>query len=412
MQRRSFIDLVLEAATNAETPKSFLYWASIASVAALVGNNVYLNRRGPDGRIVYKLSPNLFVMFIAESGLGKGFPIWLSKEIVKKADCTRVIAGRNSIQAIIQDLAKTKSRQGGKPQLLDSRGYLVSGEFHNLMIADPAALTILTEWYDTHFMGDWPNTLKGSGVEVLKAVNITLLGGSSPEHFESAVPEENIKGGFIGRTLMVYENRRSKTSPLTMLNEPKEDEMYLPITPEIVERAVEISDAKGRFAWTIGAKEYFDPWYTEWRGKAHHDKTGTSNRIPDHALKVAMCLSLSRRTTLTLERDDVEEAIEECVKLTVNTRKMTEGHGQQPLAAGTRIVLDLLIKAPDNIMARRDILNRSYGDIDSNDLDQIEKTLKEREMIQIFNHEGRIQYLLNPKIAESYKKFMQNKEKE
>jgi hypothetical protein len=405
---KSWIELVQEATEGAETPKSFIYWAAIASIAALSGNNVYLNRRNEDGRIVYKLSTNLYVIFIAESGLGKGFPIWLSKEIVKKVDCTRVISGRNSIQSIIQEMARTKTRENGGSPLMDSRAYLSSGELHNLIINDPAALTILTEWYDTHFMGDWPNTLKGSGVEELKQVNVTLLGGSSPEHFDETIPEVNIKGGFIGRTLMVVENKRSKTNPLTMIDEPKEEELFSCVTPEIVSRAKEISQLKGRFKWTLEAKTRFDPWYIEWRSRSFSDKTGISNRIPDHVLKVAMCLSLSRRNTLTLEREDIEESIIECLSLTTNTRRMTEGKGAQPLAPGTRIVLNLLIKAEGNESTRAEILNRGYGEFDSDDLDRIEKTLKERGIIDIINNRGKISYILSKEAAEQYRKFIKD----
>jgi hypothetical protein len=291
--QRSWLDLLLEATDEAETPRSWIYWAGIASIAAAVNNNVYLNRRGESGRIIYKLSPNIFIMFISESGLGKGFPVALAKELVTRVESTRVVIGRNSIQGIIKEMATTKLLKDGR-QILDARCFLCSGEFHNLMIRDPEALTILTEWYDTHFMGNWKNTLKHSDVEELKGVNVTLLGGSTPEHFSDTVPEVNIKGGFIGRTLLSYETKRHRTSTLTMLDEPDNDEGFDCITPEIEGRLKEIASLKGRFSWTKEAKDEYDPWYISWRGREFHDKTGATNRTTDQVLKVAMCLALSR----------------------------------------------------------------------------------------------------------------------
>jgi hypothetical protein len=406
---KSWIDLVLEATDEAETPRSFIYWACISAIGAVVNNNVYLNRRGESGKIIYRLSPNTFILFIAGSGLGKGFPISLAKTMVERVDNTRVIAGRNSIQGIIRELASSTTREGKLP-ITDSRCYLVSGEFHNLVIKDPEALTILTEWYDTHFMGDWRNSLKGSGpalsVEKLEKLNVTMLGGSSPEHFSDTVPEVNIKGGFIGRTLLVYESKRYKDNALVMVDEPDDEAQYDCISPEIIDRLKNIASVKGRFKWTKEGKEKFEPWYYDWRKREFHDKTGTVNRITDNVLKVAMCLSLSRSLDLTLKGDDIEEAIEKCLGLSVNTKKVTEGKGSQPFAAATKSVMDWLLLAKDYTLSRKTILDRGYGDLDADDLDRVEKTLVERNAIEITRPDGKIHYTLTEAAVEQYKKFL------
>lgn len=403
---KSWLDLLLEATDEAETPRSWIYWAGIASIAAAVNNNVYLNRRGESGKIIYRLSPNLFIMFISESGLGKGFPVNLAKELVTRVDTTRVISGRNSIQGIIKELATTKSTERGQ-QILDSRGFLCSGEFHNLMIRDPEALTILTEWYDTHFMGDWKNSLKHSDVEKLERVNITLLGGSTPEHFSDTVPEVNIKGGFIGRTLLSYETKRHRISTLTMLDEPDEEKEFDCITPEIEGRLKEISNLKGRFKWTKEAKAEYDPWYMSWRAREFHDKTGATNRTTDQVLKVAMCLSMSRNLDLQLRAEDINEAIEKVLSLSINTKKVVEGKGGQPFAAATKLVLDWLLTAPDNILSRKTLLDRGYGDFDADDLNRVEKTLLERGAITIVTPNKQISYRLTEAAIKSYQEWLE-----
>ena len=102
---KSWIDKLQEATAGAETPRSFIYWSAIATIAAVANNGVYLNRRDPETKkIIYRLSPNVFIMLIAESGLGKGLPVVLAKKFVQKVGKTRVISGRNSIQGIIQEL--------------------------------------------------------------------------------------------------------------------------------------------------------------------------------------------------------------------------------------------------------------------------------------------------------------------
>ena len=393
-----------EATSGAETPQSFIRWCGLTSIAAVVANNVYLNRRDENGKIIYQLKPNLYVMLIADSGLGKGLPVAIAKQMVSEIGNTRVIAGRNSIEGIIKEMSTGFTVNGGPP-IIDSRAFIVSGEFSNLMISNPQALTVLTEWYDTHFMGEWKNTLKGSPVEKLKGVNVTLFGASSPEHFAETVPEVNIRGGFIGRTLMVFEEKRNRTNPLVYLDEPQDEALSSIVTPELVNPLKEIAKAKGRFDWTRPAAEVFTPWYIDWRDKEFNDRTGTVHRMPDHVLKVAMCISLSRRLTLKLEADDIEDAIHYCLSLTINTKRIT-GVGKHPLALATRQVLDYLYKAsPSYCLTRMKILQKAYGDFDSTDLDRIEQNLVERGAIKVGKEGGKTTYKLTESAIMVYERF-------
>lgn len=399
----SWLQKLQEAASEAETPKSFMYWAGLTSIAAVVANNVYLNRRGEDGKIIYQLKPNLYVMLIADSGLGKGLPVAVAKELVSQIHNTRVIAGRNSIEGVIKEMSTAVSVNGGSP-ITDSRAFIVSGEFSNLMVGNPQALTILTEWYDTHFMGEWKNTLKNSPVERLKGVNVTLFGASSPEHFAETVPEVNIRGGFIGRTLMVYEEKRNKINPLVYLDEPEDESLNQIVTPELLNHLQDISQVKGRFAWTQEAADIFIPWYNDWRKKDWQDRTGTVHRMTDHVLKVAMCLSLSRRLDLKLMPDDIEEAINACLSLTINTKRIT-ATGKHPLSQATRQILDYLYRAPEYTLTRMRILQKGYGDFDSCDLDRIEQNLVERGAIKVGKNAGKTTYTLTEAMVQTYTKI-------
>lgn len=400
---KGWLDNLKEAAQEAETPISFMYWAGLSVISAVVSNNVYLNRRGEDGRIIYQLKPNLFVMLIADSGLGKGLPVAVAKECVSQIKNTRVITGRNSIEGIIKEMSTAYSVNGGSP-ISDARAFIVSGEFSNLMVGNPQALTILTEWYDTHFMGDWKNTLKNSPVEKLNKVNVTLLGASSPEHFSEAVPEVNIRGGFIGRTLMVFEEKRNRINPLVVIDEPEDEVANQIVSQELLEPLREIAQVKGRFKWTKAGADVFIPWYTDWRSKQWDDKTGTVHRVPDNVLKIAMCLSLSKKLDLTLDEEDLEEAINAVLALTINTKRIT-ATGKHPLSAATRMVLDMLYKATDYTLSRMRILQRGYGDFDACDLDRVEQTLVERGAIKVGKEGGKTKYTLSKAAVEAYQKL-------
>ena len=378
----SWIADLVEEHSDVETPINWLYWSMICCVSAVAANNYTL--RTLKGNVIYY--PNIYVMLLGESGLGKGFPVSLAKRLVQQADVTRVIAGRSSIQAIVKELATTKS-MAGKPVITDSRGFIVNGELSTAIISDPDSLTILTDLFDRNDNPQWTNMLKGDGHEKLKEPYITCLFGSSPAHFWDSVPQPNIEGGYIGRNLVIFEERRSKELDLLDSEEEalNEDRFTKYIVPKYVPHLQKIAKEKKKMVANNETRNHFNTWRREWRANQHiyGDKTGFVTRVPDHVLKVAMCLCLSRYDNAgIIVKGDMLEAIEKVTSLIYASKKASEGSGLDPLAAQTKKVVDYLIAAPDNQLLRTDLLVRGYGNFDSATLDRILETLMEMKWVK------------------------------
>lgn len=319
-------------------------------------------------------------MLIAESGLGKGFPIAISKKLVKLTNATRVISGRNTIQAILKELANCETEEKtGKPKFKDARGYVISGEFATLLQEDKAALPVLTELYDKHYNEEWSNSTKGSGVDFLLSPTITLFGGSTPEHFANVVPESDVKGGFVGRILTVYAEERSKVNPLAD-TEATNDFPF----EQLAQHLRDISLVKGAFKFTKPAKEYWIEWYNDIRTKKIHDPTGAINRLPDNVLKVAMCLALAEGTELVITYDHLHEAVMRCMELTIDSRRLTEGKGKSELAEATKIVIQLLLRLEEHKIKKSKLLQMHYGQFDVYALDRIIQTLETAGLIKTY----------------------------
>ena len=375
MKRPNWVDSLVSECGHVETPQSWLWWSFISCISAAAGNNYYLTTL--KGDLVYR--PNLYIMLLGESGLGKGFPINRAKLLVTKAGVTRVIAGRSSIQAIVQELSRTKTIEGKAP-IGDSRGYIVNGELSTAIIQDPDSLTILTDLYDGHYNPEWTNLLKGDGAEKLKSPYITALFGSSPAHFYDSIPQANIEGGYIGRNLIIYEEKRSRDVDLlddeAVNVEDHKFDTYL--VPSYVPHLVSIGSKKGPLKPSDPARELFNTWRKKWRGSQTHDKTGFLNRVPDHVLKVSMCLALGEWDFGgEIQENHIEEAITKVTALVYSNRRTTEGRGPDPLAAATKQVIDYLLAAEHQTMARKVLLWRGYGLFNSFTLDQIIDNLLE-----------------------------------
>ena len=367
----TWLEDLLSMTDAAETPKNYIRWAGLASISAVVRNNVFLDK------YLYKLYPNIYVMLIGESGLKKSFATNIAKDLVRSVGNIKVISGRNSIQAILQDLGKVKTNENGKPMDMDSTAFISSNEMTNLLVDDPQALSILTELYDRHYNKDWKNTLKGSGIDSLKNIYLTMLSGSNQVHFKDKVGQKDVEGGFIARTLLIVESERNRLNSLTS---PPEEEFNL---SALLPRLKEISNLHGEFSYAYGVAAYFDKWYTSFFSKKHHDRTGTINRCQDHILKLAMLLSLSEDDSLTIRKRHIEEAIETIMNLLRGVERVTDGTGTSDLSAKQYKFMQTLVNEQGYTVEHATMLRRNWGDFDIYDMEKIVATLSGAGIIEI-----------------------------
>lgn len=379
----SWLEDCLEEVTDVETPLSWIWWSLLTAISASVGNNYYL--RALKGNVIYR--PNLYVILLGESGLGKAYGINLSKQLVAVTNSTRVIAGRSSIQAIVTELSKQKTRPDGLPPITDSRGFIVNGELSSAIIADVDALSILTDLYDGVVHDEWVNSLKLSGKETLKNPYITALFGTAPAGFYDSIPQSNIEGGYIGRNLIIYEEKRSKNLDLLDDDEKSDDRIKDYLVPKYSVYLKELYSKKGRLIVDTPAKDIFNDWRRKWRAGQPVDKTGFINRVPDHVLKVCMLLCLSRYNNAGVINElDMTEAINRVTSLIYSNKISIAGRGLDPAAGQTQIVLNILLRSENNELSRKRMLSQGHGNFDSYQLDRIIETLVEMGWVEKDRH--------------------------
>src|SRR3990167_58763 len=103
----TWLDEVLASAEELESPRRYFLWSALTAISAVVKDSVWVNRGG-----AYNLYPNIYVILYGPSGLRKGLPIALARQMVTEVGNTRVISGRSSIEAIIQELATAHTSPG------------------------------------------------------------------------------------------------------------------------------------------------------------------------------------------------------------------------------------------------------------------------------------------------------------
>lgn len=396
----SFLDQLLEYTKEAESPRSFFLWSGLAAISAVVKKNIWINKG------FYSLYPNVYIMLVARSGLRKGYPVKLAQKLVESLEVTKVISGRNSIQSIVQELSRQWTLEGGKV-LTGAQAFLVNDELGTFLVDDPQAQSILTTLYDSFYHDKWVNTLKSEGKSTLKDIYITMLSATNRTHLNAFLDSTSVTGGFIGRTLLVYEEKKSQINSLIW-----NDEAAPLDNRPLIEELKRISLATGQIKLTLPAKKIFDSWYHEFNKKLEsedslEDDTGTSDRLHDHILKISALLSLSESNDLLITETHLNRSIELCTGFTTNVKRITAGHGKGDSAEKYRIFLDYLLSQPQYSVKRAKVLSAKYGHIDAIDLDRLVDTMVQAGILEISGSGGNTIY----KIADEYAKQFSNVEK-
>lgn len=394
----TFIEALLRYTNESESPKKYYYWAGLAAIASVVKNNVYLDK------FYYKLYPNIYVLLIGRSGLRKGPPVQLARQLVTSVDNTRIFAGRVSIQGIIAELSRATTKPGGGAPLVEATGTFFASEFASFIIQDSAALTILTDLYDGHYNPEWSYMLRNSPTEKLKSPCLTLLGASNEAHIKDAIPENAIGGGFIARTFIIYSDKKSGINPLT--SKPADT---IPIDI-LIKRLGAISKTRGEFKWSDLGRQVYNEWYVKFQEveALGEDSTGTMERLHDHVLKTAMLVSLSRKEDLVLEQDDIEEAIRACMDFVPGAKRIALGQSGRSISApGTAVLLRELILHPDHEISKTAALQKYWQHFDTFELDRIAESLVIQKAINIVlkrGEDGKHEqwFILKPKVLERY----------
>lgn len=394
----TWLDSVLLATEEAESPKSFIWWSAMASMAAVMRKNVWLNK------FYYKLYPNIYVMLMTDSGGRKGFPVSLAKGLVIKAANTKVISGRTSIEKIIASLGTAYTKENGGAPITEAHGFIVSGEFDELLIKSEDALSIITSLYNTHEYdnANWVYDLK-SGKTELKNVCVSLLGASNEALFKKAVPGYAIEGGFVGRMVVVNDDGSGKINDLTEAPKNIFD------IEQLSQYLIALKDVKGEFKYSDGGKKWYQDWYKTHRSKIVKDKTGTYNRLHDQILKVAMLLSLSRGTDLIINEDDLTKSRDEVVKQAVKARFMGEYTevSNSTVTTAIRVVFTVLRKRADHQISRMTLLKNYHQHMDANTLQTAIETLEQAGLVETEHvlGSGTTTYKLTEKAIAGVKNF-------
>lgn len=357
-----FIKSFLIYTQHYESPTSFWKWSAYATIAAVLRDSVYISQMDK------KLYPNIYVLIMADSAVQrKDLPVELSTAFVTKINNTKVINGRSSIQAILDELAKTGHNDQGI-MLKGGSALFSASELSANIVNDPEAINILTDIYG--FKENYVSRLRSGGFHI-KNVCFTMLAASNKELLIPFFDNKAVYGGLLGRTFLILPNEfRQGNSLWNATTRPFEfDDLF-----KVLQNFAAL---RGEIKVEEDAKQEYDSWYLPFRMSYEKkpDKSGVAGRIHTSILKVAILNAINETCELVLRKKHVEEAINDCLELMNNYSELTMGSGKSKDAEIGALLLGALSSDKEHTVSKRKFLQVHWNDVDSESLDKIVNTL-------------------------------------
>lgn len=358
----TFIDRYLHHTSIYESPTSFWKWSSYATIAGILRDNCY--KRQGDGAIY----TNIYVLFLAESsGHRKGPPVNLSEKLTFRINNTKIISGRASVQAIMDELSRAETDKITGKILKAGSAIFYAPELSAGIVSDPEAFKILTDIYD-YKPTPYKNRLRTGPCFTLDRIVFSMLAASNIDMLKGSFNTAEVKGGLLARTFLVTPNEFRPSNSLMRLD-PAERKTSL----ESVYKALEeISRLKGEFLFDESALKEYESWYDPFRQSyaKRKEASGVVGRVHTSVLKLAMILA-ANENELFVRKEHVEQAINECMSLIPNYNTFTMATGKSTISEAGATVLADLVAAPDHKLERKLIVRRHWQDIEPELLDKV-----------------------------------------
>jgi hypothetical protein len=157
-----------------------------------------------------------------------------------------------------------------------------------------------------------------------------------------------------------------------------------------------LSKLEGEMIWSKPAKKAYNKWFYAYRDEDVDDKTGTYDRLNDHLIKIAACISLSRKTNMVIEEVDIEDAIVACSSLSNDARRTAGMQGKSSTANAIKAFLIIMFSAENYTLTRKQALQKGFGEFDSSELDRIVESLSQTGFVTQPTGGKEVSYKLTP----------------
>lgn len=367
---KDWIESYLEYTANTEPPQLYHEWVAVSTLAAVLKRKCYLPW-GPH----LTFYPNLYIVLVGRSGkCKKGTAMGVGAAFLKHAG-VKLAAEAITREALIRELNEASDTQidveTGKMDFhasltVYSQELTVFLGYNNLQL-----MSDLTDWYDCR--DRWTYRTKNVGTDEIVGVWVNLIGATTPDLIQTALPRDAIGGGLASRIIFVYEENKQKPVPF-----PFGDERTVALGENLQTDLADIAMLRGEFRVTRDFLSAWGKWYMaqEYDPPFKHNPNfeGYVNRRPNHILKLCVILSASSRDDKVIDSDTLARAIDLLERTEKKMGRTFSGYGSGARAEVTSRVMDFVAKERETTASA--LLRVFYSDVTNmEELNEIVSTL-------------------------------------
>jgi hypothetical protein len=309
---RNFPDwLAAFAAYHAETeiPEKFVWWAGVATISSALERRCWIDQGH------FNIYPNFFVVFVSDAGKGKkSTAVDIAMKVLKKVPAIQFMPKSCTWEGFVLKMQEMHKSQNQELDLdapnIASAAVVVQPRELSVFLdpTDKGKVSTLIELWDCP--DDFDKFTIYRGDEAIERPCVNLVGGTTPSWIRDSFDRWSKEGGLVNRIVFLYENRKRQSIAWPKRAKQPDEKVWNALVADVVT----MTRLNGPFTITEEAYTFGEEWYKDYDKKLETGKfdavLGFRDRKQTHVLKTAMVLSVSRRDTMVITKDDIAEAIE------------------------------------------------------------------------------------------------------
>jgi len=363
-----------------ESPDVFHFWTALSLIAASCRMNIWMDRG------FYKLYPNLYVIFIAESGkLRKSTAQEYGVDrILRYVPGIKLYTERMTMEGLLGQMDQVAINNGIISR--DGCVYIFAPELMMLLPGDEISRKVMG-FMTSVYMGKekYGYLTKGGGDIKLENVLINFLGASASDWLET-LAEDVAKGGFLARMVFITASKRRHADAWPRPNTAlvSLDDLRLDLQ--------HIATLEGEAKPTEELITGFAEWYSK-EEPIHDDPRvqGFRERQHDLALRISMLLSIATSDSLVVNERHLKVAQSIVQDIESFVPQALSHIATSPQSRDAERVL-AQIKRKGGQMSYTDILRANSWKLSATEVQEILRTLEGREEVHFVRSGKKLVY--------------------
>lgn len=292
----SLLTLWVDSRSIIETPIAFDVACAIAATGASLKRNAWVDQ------VKWRVYPNMSILLVGPSGIGKDTAIDGGEEIIRAIDRVRVVGGRTS-ETLLEQFYNLGDPAAGVILAHELSAFFGKKDYQASMIQDLTDLMSTKGYKDISLK----STMATMGCKRIQRPTPTVIGGSTAEWIHTGLPPGALDGGFLPRFLIVCEEYAKKHVPLVKYSispaERKEsNELQDAFFKGVRQNVLEVSTPT-EYPIIPEARSIHDNWYANREKYFPAIARAYAHRCRDHLLRISLISAILRSRVVIDEVD-------------------------------------------------------------------------------------------------------------